>query len=183
MKDRKRRKYYRLLSIVISFVMIFTAVPLVPVFADVGEAIETVIPDTPINTEPITPEPIDPPDDGGDKWMLRRATLKCWYSDSNTAYAWVKKPSSVYYEVLDDADGTNIENRISYAMNEWNQALAIPFYRTSDSSANIRCVSASYNYFYTNFGIDIDLYSGAYTEYTTVPGEIVTTSWDGQEKI
>ena len=55
MTQNKKRKYYKFLSIVISFVMIFTALPLIPVFADIEEGIET------INSEILsTPESIDP---------------------------------------------------------------------------------------------------------------------------
>ena len=45
MITQKRRKYFRLLSIVISFVMIVTAIPFIPVVADIEEGIASMIPD------------------------------------------------------------------------------------------------------------------------------------------
>ena len=69
MIQNKRRKYYKFLSIIISFVMIFTALPLIPVFADIEEGIASIIPDPldgnsgenaePSALDPSLPKPVD----------------------------------------------------------------------------------------------------------------------------
>ena len=61
MSTKKRRKYYKLLSFIISLIMITVSIPSTVIFA-----IEAAITSNEIITEtPITPEPIDSPEDNG----------------------------------------------------------------------------------------------------------------------